>query len=97
MSDTLFDPDIYGPGSKKRTATRERSSSRASLPVEPHEEPWELIRQRDGVAPFFHVPLSTNPLGATVTACGLQGNAITNAGVAQMIRCPVCVVALEMR
>lgn len=96
MTDTLFDPDVYGPGTK-RSASRRLADRRAAFPVEPHAEPWELIRQRDGVAPFFHVPLSTNPLGATVAACGLQGNAITNAGVEQMIRCPVCVVALEMR
>jgi len=93
MADTLFDADIYGPGRKPRSAP----STSCQLPVETHVEPWELIRQRDGVAPFFHVPLSKNPLGATVTACGLQGTPITNAGVAQMIRCPVCVVALEMR
>lgn len=93
MTDTLFDPDIYGPGKKKRAVTR----SVTALAVECHVEPWELIRQRDGVAPFFHLPLSRNALGATVAACGLQGTPITNAGVSQMIRCPVCQVASEMR
>lgn len=98
MTDSLqlFDPSAYGPGSKQRSATL-RVADRVSLPVEDHVEPWELIRQRNGVAPFFHLPLSSNPLGATVTACGLQGNPITNAGVSQMIRCPVCQVAIEMR
>lgn len=93
MTDTLFDPDVYGPGRKRKLATRRV----ASFPVEQHVEPWTLMRQRDGVAPFFHVPWSKNAAGATVAACGLQGNTITNAGVDQMIRCPVCVVALEMR
>lgn len=94
MSETLFDPDLYGPG--KRSASR-RLADRASLPIEDHVEPWELIRQGDGVAPFFHMPLARNAYAASVTACGLQGTPITNAGVAQMIRCPLCVVALEMR
>lgn len=93
MMDTLFDPDVYGPGKKRRT-TRERSTS---LPVEQHLEPWTLIRQKDGVAPFFHLPLARSDLSATIVACGLAGTEITNAGVDQMIRCPVCQVASEMR
>ena len=90
-SDTLFDPDLYGPGTKKRT-----KKVSPGLPVEDHVEPWALFRQRGGVAPYFHIPTTTNPMGASVAACGLQGTMISNPGVDQMIRCPVCVVALDM-
>ena len=93
MSETLFDPDLYGPGRQPRRTTRERSTS---LPVEPHTEPWAAIRQHGGVAPFFHLPRGRNGYNATVAMCGLTGTEITNAGVDQMIRCPVCVVALDM-
>jgi len=55
------------------------------------------MRQRNGVAPYFHVPAARNPMGATVALCGLQGTSITNVGVSQMIRCPLCAVAQEMR
>ena len=92
MTDTLFDPDIYGPGSKRKPATRRV----AGLAIEAHVEPWTLIRQRDGVAPFFHLPLGRSHLSATIVACGLQGTEITNAGVDQMIRCPLCQVASEL-
>lgn len=92
MTDTLFDPDLYGPGTKKRAKPAVRE-----YPVEEHREPWTVFRNRGGVAPFFHVPTTTNLMGASVAACGLQGTMITNTGVHQMIRCPVCVVALDMR
>lgn len=92
MTDTLFDPDLYGPGTKPR-----RKPERPSWPVEPHQEPWELFRNRTGVAPFFHVPRARNSAGAVVAICGLQGTTITNAGVDQMIRCPLCVAELDMR
>lgn len=92
MSDTLFDPDVYGPGTKRR-----QPKPKASYPVEEHREPWTVFRNNQGVAPYFHVPTTTNLMGASVAACGLQGTMITNVGVNQMIRCPVCVVALDMR
>jgi hypothetical protein len=92
MTDTLFDPDLYGPGTKRREPKRA-----VVPPTEPHVEPWELMRQRNGVAPYFHVPAARNPMGATVALCGLQGTSITNVGVSQMIRCPLCAVAQEMR
>lgn len=92
MTDTLFDPDVYGPGTKPR-----KRSEQAKLPVEPFAEPWELIRRRDGVAPFFHLPRTRSSTGATVTLCGLTGTSITNLGVDQMIRCPLCVLELDER
>ncbi|HEX5016013.1 MAG TPA: hypothetical protein VFX15_00330 [Actinomycetes bacterium] len=92
MTDTLFDPDLYGPGTKPR-----KRPERPSFPVEQHEEPWVLMRNRQGVAPFFHLPATRNSAGATVALCGLQGTTITNVGVNQMIRCPVCMTALDVR
>ena len=93
MTDTLFDPDVYGPGTKQRKP----KAKGPAIPVEDYQEPWELIRNRDGVAPYLHLPAARNPMGATVALCGLQGTSITNVGVSQMIRCPICVVALDMR
>jgi hypothetical protein len=92
VSDTLFDPDVYGPGRKPR-----KQPVATNPLIEPFQEPWELMRRRDGVAPYFHMPRTRNMWGATVAMCGLQGPAISNVGVDQMIRCPVCVVALDMR
>jgi hypothetical protein len=86
MADTLFDPDIYGPGRKPRSA----KADRASLPIEDHIEPWCVLRTTRGVLPFFHLPRGLNDYSSTVALCGATGTKVHNIGVDQMIRCPLC-------
>lgn len=91
MADTLFDPDLYGPGTKQRNR-----SAPATTRVEPHQEPWLLIRDRQGVKPYFHIVRARADTGAVVTVCGIMGNQISNVGVDQMIRCPGCDVGVQI-
>lgn len=96
MTDSLqlFDPSVYGPGSKPRSRTS--SSREATTRVEPHQEPWLLIRDRQGVKPYFHIVRARADTGAVVTVCGIMGNQISNVGVDQMIRCPGCDVGVQI-
>jgi hypothetical protein len=91
MTDTLFDADLYGPGTPPRAATRSVAPR-----VEAHQDPWVLIRDRGGVRPFFHLPQSRVNTGAVATVCGIIGNQITNVGVDQMVRCPGCDVGVQV-
>lgn len=91
MADTLFDPDIYGPGTKPRSRPVASTAT-----VEPHIEPWLLIRDRAGVKPFFHLVRARADTGAVVAICGIMGNQISNVGVTQMVRCPACDVGTQI-
>lgn len=94
MTDTLFDPDVYGPG-KKRSGSQ-RLPDRASLAVEDHLEPWCVLRTTRGVLPFFHLPKGLNDYASTVGLCGATGTKVHNIGVDQMIRCPLCQLESEL-
>ena len=98
MTDSLqlFDPSVYGPGSKRRSQKRADSREAISSRVETHQDPWTCIRLRDGVAPFFHLINVRVATGAVVTVCGIMGNNIPNVGVTQMIRCPTCDVGAQV-
>lgn len=78
------------------TTISDRSRSLASLPVEPHVEPWVVLRTTRGVAPFFHIPRGVNDYRSTVALCGLTGTEVTNLGVDEMIRCPLCQLETEL-
>jgi hypothetical protein len=94
-TDRLFDVTDYGgevtPADKRR---RSRQAT-ASSPVEPHQEPWTAMRNTKGVLPFFHVVASRNSQSASLSMCGQWGTTITNLGVDEMIRCPLCQLELE--
>jgi hypothetical protein len=92
LSDTLFDPDIYGPGRKPRSDKPDR----ACLAVEDHVEPWCVLRTTRGVLPFFHLPRGLNDYQSTVGLCGATGTKVHNIGVDQMIRCPLCQLESEL-
>lgn len=96
MTDSLqlFDPSVYGPGKKPRSRTS--SSGDATTRIEAHQEPWLLIRDRQGVKPYFHIVRTRADSGAVVTVCGIIGNQISNVGVDQMIRCPGCDVGIQI-
>ena len=96
---TLFDITDFGgeqTPKEKRSVSREANRSRARLPVEDHVEPWCVLRTRAGCAPFFHLPRGVNDYSSTVALCGLVGTKVTNLGVDQMIRCPLCVLETEL-
>lgn len=95
-TDRLFDVSAYG-GDEPTAHDRRRRSVHAttSSPVEPHQEPWTAMRNTKGVLPFFHVVASRNSQSASLTKCGQWGTTITNLGVEQMIRCPLCQLELE--
>lgn len=97
-TERLFDIDAYGGETPKerRAATRSVASRRATLPVEPHVEPWVVLRTRLGVVPFFHLPRGRNDYNSTVALCGLTGTQVTNLGVDEMIRCPLCQLETEL-
>jgi hypothetical protein len=96
----LFDvSDLGGETTTKerRAFARRTASDDASSPlVEPHVEPWLLIRDRGGVKPFFHLVRARADTGAVVTVCGIMGNQISNVGVDQMVRCPGCDVGSQV-
>lgn len=94
MSDTqnrLFDVTDFG-GAEPTARESRKPREKPELPVEPHQEPWVLMRNARGVAPYFHLVKGRNGWDASVALCDLEGTTITNAGVTQMIRCPECEV-----
>ena len=96
MADTLFDLTDYGgtePTAHEKR--RNRKTTTTSSPVEPHQEPWTCVRQIKGMLPFFHVIASQNSQGSVLTYCGQWGTKVTNLGVDDMIRCPMCQIELE--
>lgn len=95
-TERLFSMEDYG-GEEITAAEKRRNgkTATASSPVEPHQEPWTAIRQIKGVLPFFHVIASVNSQSGALTACGQWGTKITNLGVDDMIRCPLCQIAIE--
>lgn len=98
-TETLFDLEPYGGAETPREqAARTRAASREASRsiVEPHLDPWVLIRDRAGVKPYFHLVRSRVSTGAVSTMCGIMGNQITNVGVAQMVRCPGCDVGAQV-
>src|SRR5262245_3295353 len=101
-NETLFDLEPYGGETPRQRAAARRATTlelqRSSAPpVEPHVEPWILMRDRGGVLPYFHLIRVRMDTGASVTACGKMGTTITNLGVAQMIRCPECDIAVQVQ
>lgn len=91
--ETLFDPDPYTTGTPRKE--RRSSEATASLPIEQHVEPWCVLRQTKGVLPFFHLPKGLNDYSSTVAMCGATGTKVHNIGVTEMIRCPLCQLALD--
>lgn len=98
--ETLFDLEPYGGSqtrrertAQKRADTRQRISS---VPVEPHVEPWCMVRHRQGLHPWFHLISSQSSVGAVLALCGVRGTKVHNDGVTQMVRCPTCVVAQDI-
>ena len=98
IDERLFDVTNYGgeqtPAEKR--AIKRQAAARALLPVEPHVDPWVMLRTRQGVAPYFHLPAGRNGFESTVGLCGMTGTAITNTGVDEMIRCPLCQLETEL-
>lgn len=89
----LFDVTEFGGEPPKPKEPKQR----VELPVEPWQAPWVLIRNRSGVAPYFHLEATRNEHGAVATVCGLVGTRITNEGdVAQMVRCPECDMGAQL-
>ncbi len=102
QNETLFDLEPYGGETPRQRAAAARATTlelqRSSAPpVEPHLEPWILMRDRQGVLPYFHLVRARMNTGASVTACGKMGTTITNLGVSQMIRCPECDIAVQVQ
>ena len=91
MTDQLFDANAYGTSTHKphRSAT-------IGPPIEPHVEPWTYIRNRKGVVPYAHLVAANLTHAGVLTCCGLRGSTLTNAGVTDMIRCPICQLDTEM-
>lgn len=90
MNERLFDVTAYGgydPTPKEKR--KERKTLGIEHAVEPREEGWMLIRQRQGLLPFFHLIASTNPLGGVATHCALAGSVVPT-DIDEMIRCPSC-------
>lgn len=102
LNETLFDLEPYGGETPRQRAAAKRAESAAierssRPPVEPHLEPWVLMRDRSGVMPYFHLIRARIDTGASVTACGMMGTQISNVGVDQMIRCPTCDIAVQVQ
>ena len=96
----LFDVSPYGGDVTPREARADTRRSRLVVEptarVESHVEPWLLIRDRQGVKPYFHLVRARADTGAVVTVCGIMGNQISNVGVDQMVRCPGCDVGVQV-
>ena len=92
----LFDVSDLGGETTAKEKRRTTLTERSAALVEPHVEPWLLIRDRGGVKPFFHLVRARADTGAVVTVCGIMGNQISNVGVDQMVRCPGCDVGSQV-
>lgn len=98
MQSRLFDVTPYGgdeptPAEAKAAKPRQR----VELPTEAWVDPWVMIRNRSGVAPYFHLEQSRNTHGAVAAVCGLIGTRITNDGqVRLMVRCPECDMGAQL-
>jgi hypothetical protein len=88
-AETLFDPDQYGPG-KQRNARARSSVSAIEIPVEPLAPGWRWVRNREGVLPYAHLIKANNDYQSVLTMCNRFGTLLSNEGITQMTRCPLC-------
>lgn len=94
----LFDVTPYGGAEPTKTESKSHPRPHAELPVEDWVEPWVLIRNRQGVAPFFHLEQARNRHGAITTVCNLIGTRISNDGdLRRMVRCPSCDLGAQLK
>lgn len=82
MTDHLFDPDVYGNETVRRTR---RGANQPT--VEPTVEPWVLLADTNGIL-GWHVPKHVNEFATATTLCGLQGHVVESPP--QMVRCAEC-------
>lgn len=91
QAERLFDVSPYG-GLETAAERRRRMAGGLEPPVvEPRTSEWVLLRNRQGVMPYFHRIESTAPSGASAAICGKIGTQLFDGGVTTMIRCPGCI------
>jgi len=93
LAETLFDPDVYGPGSTARLRTQPSSRE---IPVEDLAPGWRWVRNHNGVLPYAHLIKAQMGTGAVLTCCDRTGTTLSNEGITQMRRCPECDIAVQL-
>ena len=95
IHETLFDLDPYGgePAQRLRSSELERV---AEVPVEDLAPGWRWIRNRSGVQPYAHLIKAQMNTQSVLTMCDRVGSALSNEGIAQMLRCPECDLAQQL-
>ena len=93
MTDTLFDPDVYGPGTTARLRTQPSSRE---VPTEPLAAGWRWIRNHNGVLPYAHLIKAQTSTSAVLTLCDKVGTTLSNEGITAMRRCPECDIGMQL-
>jgi hypothetical protein len=95
IHETLFDLESYGgePAQQLRSDASERV---AEVPVEDLAPGWRWIRNRSGVQPYAHLIKAQMSTASVITMCDRVGTTLSNEGITQMRRCPLCDMAQQL-